>query len=119
MADLSNILAALAAQRQGATPGANPSQAGPPPPIPGAPYPPPPFAAVPGGAAPYGLPQPISSGSVDLGGINPINSGSVSIADAIAKARGIAAEKGISYDPSRRKTSPSSHYQNHLLTVFA
>jgi hypothetical protein len=98
MADLSNILAALAA-RQGGTP----SQAAPPPPIPG--YPPPQFVPAPS-AAPYGaMPQPISSGSVDLAGMNiqPVSSGSVSIADAIAKARGIAAEKGLSYDPSRRK----------------
>jgi far upstream element-binding protein len=98
MADLSNILAALAAQRQGGTP----SQAPGPPPIPGAPYPPPQYATPPGNPTPYGLPQPIHSGSVDLAGIQPINSGSVSIADAIAKARGIAAEKGLSYDPSRR-----------------
>ncbi|EXJ64753.1 hypothetical protein A1O7_01091 [Cladophialophora yegresii CBS 114405] len=101
MADLSNILAALAAQRQGGTP----SQA-PPPPVPGMPYPPPQYASPPGSAAPYGLPQPINSGSVDLGGIKPISSGSVSIADAIAKARGIAAEKGLSYDPSRPPINP-------------
>lgn len=100
MADLSNILAALAAQRQGGTP----SQA-PPPPLPGAPYPPPQYATPPGSATPYGLPQPINSGSVDLASIKPVSSGSVSIADAIAKARGIAAEKGLSYDPSRRKIS--------------
>ncbi|KAJ9608656.1 hypothetical protein H2200_006427 [Cladophialophora chaetospira] len=101
MADLSNILAALAAQRQGGTP----SQA-PLPPVPGAPYPPPQYASPPGSAVPYGLPQPIHSGSVDLAGLNPINSGSVSIADAIAKARGIAAEKGLAYDPSRPPINP-------------
>ena len=95
MADLSNILAALAAQRQGGTPSQGP------PPVPGAPFPPPQYATPPSSATPYGLPQPISSGSVDLAGIQPINSGSVSIADAIAKARGIAAEKGV-YDPNRR-----------------
>lgn len=50
---------------------------------------------------PYPLPQPISSGSVDLSSIKPVSSGSVSIADAIAKARGFAAEKGVSYEPSR------------------
>ncbi|KAK5046029.1 hypothetical protein LTR84_008816 [Exophiala bonariae] len=94
MADLSNILAALAAQR------GTPSQA-PPPPLQGAPYPPPQYATPPGGATPYGLPQPINSGSVDLANIKPVSSGSVSIADAIAKARNIAAEKGLSYDPSR------------------
>ncbi|EXJ65705.1 uncharacterized protein A1O5_11232 [Cladophialophora psammophila CBS 110553] len=96
MADLSNILAALAAQRQGGTP-----QAAPPPPVPGAPYPPPQYATPPGSAPPYGLPQPIHSGSVDLTNIKPVSSGSVSIADAIAKARGIAAEKGLSYEPGR------------------
>jgi len=94
MADLSNILAALAAQRQGGTPSQGP------PPVPGAPFPPPQYATTPSSATPYGLPQPVSSGSVDLAGIQPINSGSVSIADAIAKARGIAAEKGV-YDPNR------------------
>lgn len=104
MADLTNILAALAAQRQGGTP----SQAAPPLPVPGALYPPPQYAPPPGGVAPYGLPQPIHSGSVDLAGMNPMNSGSVSIADAIAKARGIAAEKGLSYDPTRRKITSNS-----------
>lgn len=106
MADLSNILAALAAQR------GTPSQ--PPPPLQGAPYPPPQYATPPGGATPYGLPQPINSGSVDLANIKPINSGSVSIADAIAKARGIAAEKGLSYDPNRRKISP--HFRPATIT---
>ncbi|EXJ89470.1 hypothetical protein A1O3_02537 [Capronia epimyces CBS 606.96] len=101
MADLSNILAALAAQRQGGTP----SQA-PPPPVPGAPYPPPQYATPTSSTTAYGLPQPIHSGSVDLANIRPVSSGSVSIADAIAKARGIAAEKGISYDPSRPPLNP-------------
>ncbi|KEF57628.1 uncharacterized protein A1O9_05546 [Exophiala aquamarina CBS 119918] len=107
MADLSNILAALAAQRQGGAP----SQA-PPPPLPGAPYPPPQYAAPPGSAPPYGLPQPINSGSVDLASIKPVSSGSVSIADAIAKARGIAAEKGLSYDPSRPPINIDSRSAN-------
>lgn len=48
----------------------------------------------------YSLPQPTSSGNVDLSSIKPINSGTVSIADAIAKAKAIAAEKGVSYDRS-------------------
>ena len=95
MADLNNILAALAAQRQNGTP----SQ-GAPPPIPGQGYHTQ-YTAPSGAGTPYGLPQPITSGSVDLAGIRPVNSGSVSIADAIAKARGIAAEKGIAYDPER------------------
>ncbi|KAI9804614.1 MAG: hypothetical protein M1833_006688 [Piccolia ochrophora] len=46
----------------------------------------------------FQLPQPTNSGSLDLSSIKPTNSGSVSIAEAIAKARGIAAEKGVSYD---------------------
>lgn len=84
-----------AAQRSSGTP----SQ-GPPPPMPGSGYPPQYSQPPPGVGAPYGLPQPISSGTVDLGGIKPVNSGSVSIADAIAKARNIAAEKGVAYDPN-------------------
>lgn len=45
------------------------------------------------------LPQPSSTGNIDLSGIKPVNSGSVSIADAIAKARNIAENRGItSYD---------------------
>jgi len=35
---------------------------------------------------------------VDLSSIRPVNSGTVSIADAIAKAKAIAAEKGVSYE---------------------
>lgn len=53
------------------------------------------------GATPYPLPQPTNSGNVDLSNIRPTNSGSVSLADAVARARGIAAEKGVSYDASR------------------
>lgn len=70
-------------------------------PIPQA-YPSPyPIPTPPTGATPYPLPQPSTSGSLDLSNIKPINSGSVSLADAIARARGIAAEKGVSYDASR------------------
>lgn len=54
-----------------------------------------PYAAPPGG---YALPQPTNSGSVDLSSIKPVNSGTVSIADAISKAKAIAAEKGVSYE---------------------
>lgn len=35
---------------------------------------------------------------MDLSSIKPVNSGTVSIADAIAKAKAIAAEKGVAYD---------------------
>ena len=45
----------------------------------------------------FQLPQPSNSGSVDLSGIKPISTGQ-GIAEAIAKARSIAAEKGIGYD---------------------
>ena len=93
---LPQLTLVAAAQR---TSGA-PSQ-GPPPPMPGSGYPLQYSQPPPGVGASYGLPQPISSGSVDLGGIKPVNSGSVSIADAIAKARNIVAEKGVAYDPNR------------------
>lgn len=49
----------------------------------------------------YSLPQPVGSGSVDLSNIKPVSSGSVSIADAIQKARGFAAERGVAYDANR------------------
>ena len=42
------------------------------------------------------LPQPSSSGNFDLSSIKPVNSGSIGLNDAIAKARGIAAEKSAS-----------------------
>ena len=93
----------IAAQR----PGSTPSQAQPPPqqhqpPPHGYPqsYPqavPPPAQA----PTPYSIPQPSNTGSIDLSNIKPVNSGSVSLADAVAKARGIAAEKGVSYGSMR------------------
>lgn len=49
----------------------------------------------------FALPQPTNSGSVDLSQIRPVNSGSVSLADAIAKARSIAQDKGF-HDASRQ-----------------
>ncbi|KAL9576397.1 MAG: hypothetical protein Q9212_007130 [Teloschistes hypoglaucus] len=104
MADqnISQILAALAAQRSATTP----LQAQVPlqqlPPYTQA-YQPQPYPAPtpPVALQPYGLPQPSSSGSVDLSSIKPSNSGSVSLADALAKARGFAAQKGFSNSPSR------------------
>jgi hypothetical protein len=52
--------------------------------------------------APY-FPPPSNTGSVDLSNIKPVSSGSVSIADAIAKARNIAENRGISsYDPRQQ-----------------
>lgn len=101
MADLQNILAVLAAQQsQSGTPAQNA------PPIPGHQYAQTQYASPPPtGQMPYGLPQPINSGSVDLGGIKPVSSGSVSIVDAIAKAR-------EGYDPrssSRNDPRPTYH----------
>jgi far upstream element-binding protein len=51
--------------------------------------------AIPG----YNFPQPTHSGSLDLSAIKPVSSGSVSIQDALAKARGFAAQKGLAFDP--------------------
>ncbi|KAF2190837.1 hypothetical protein K469DRAFT_558950 [Zopfia rhizophila CBS 207.26] len=101
--DISAILAALAA-RPTATPSQT-SQQQPPQPspqgfplgFPGALPNPTPPAGIPG----FNLPQPTSSGSLDLSAIKPVNTGSVSIQDALAKARGFAAEKGLSYDGGR------------------
>ncbi|KAI5791643.1 hypothetical protein DFH27DRAFT_485842 [Peziza echinospora] len=44
----------------------------------------------------FALPQPTSSGALDLSNIKPVNSGTVSLADAIARAKTIAAERGVS-----------------------
>ncbi|KAK5120283.1 hypothetical protein LTR85_006489 [Meristemomyces frigidus] len=96
--DISQILAALAQQQPNgapqasATPAQQPQQ-----PPPG--YPPVGLPSAPPQGAPY-YPQPSNTGSVDLSAIKPINSGSVSIADAIAKAKSIAADRGVpSFDP--------------------
>lgn len=70
----------------------------PPPGYPPISYPPSyPPAGPPVAAVSYNIPQPISSGSIDISNIKPINSGSVAIQDAVARARGIAAEKGIGH----------------------
>ncbi|KAL2148888.1 hypothetical protein VTH82DRAFT_1574 [Thermothelomyces myriococcoides] len=68
-------------------------------------------------AASYPYPQPAASGSIDLSAIRPVNSGTVQLADAIAKAKAYAAEKGVTpYDrqnapyPDPRQ-SDSRHYQ--------
>ncbi|KAJ9619305.1 hypothetical protein H2203_008634 [Taxawa tesnikishii (nom. ined.)] len=96
-ADISSILAALA-QRNASTPsqptpapGATPTL---PPGFPGAIPQQAPTPSLPG----FSLPQPTSSGSVDLSAIRPSATGSVSIAEAIAKAKSIAADRGVSYD---------------------
>jgi far upstream element-binding protein len=58
--------------------------------------------AMPNAAAPgmpgFSFPQPTNSGSLDLSSIKPVSSGSVSIQDALAKARGFAAQKGLAYE---------------------
>lgn len=54
------------------------------------------------------MPQPVSSGSVDLSSIKPVNSGTVSFASAIAKAKAIAAEKGVSYERPPSYNPPES-----------
>jgi len=58
----------------------------------------------PTGIPSYALPQPTNSGSLDLSAIKPVNTGSVSLQDALAKARGFAAEKGLAYDSGRGST---------------
>lgn len=70
------------------------------------------------------LPQPSSTGSVDLSSIKPASSGSFDMAGAIAKARNIAAEKGLqSYDmrqascESQAACVPLRH--DRILTVFS
>ncbi|OBT94857.1 hypothetical protein VE01_06336 [Pseudogymnoascus verrucosus] len=67
-------------------------------------------------ATQYPLPQPTHSGNVDLSSIKPVNSGTVSIADAIAKAKAIAAEKGLAYErpaygADHRADASMSHIQ--------
>jgi far upstream element-binding protein len=46
----------------------------------------------------YNFPPPTHSGSLDLSAIKPVSSGSVSIQDALAKARGFAAQKGLAHE---------------------
>lgn len=53
---------------------------------------------------------------MDLSNIKPVNSGSVSIAEAIAKARNIAAEKGVSYEGGR---SGGSTFRNSLVVSLS
>ncbi|KAK3061683.1 hypothetical protein LTS18_005663, partial [Coniosporium uncinatum] len=106
-ADISSLLAALAAQsqNQSSTPfqgGQQQSHQQQPQGYPG----PIPTQTPPTGYTPYSLPQPTNTGGFDLSNIKPVNSGSVSINDAIAKARGIAAERGVSYDQGRSSAAP-------------
>lgn len=57
----------------------------------------------------YGLPQPSASGSVDLSAIRPVSTGNVNFQDALSKARNIAADRGIPYDP-RQANNGDSYY---------
>lgn len=93
--DISQILAALAQQNQNSTPA--PGTAQQPPQQQQQQYAPQQLSNAPPGTY---LPQPTSSGSFDLNSIKPSGGGSVSIAAAIAKAKSIAADRGVpSYDP--------------------
>ncbi|KAH8590310.1 hypothetical protein B0O99DRAFT_521573 [Bisporella sp. PMI_857] len=101
---ITSILAALAAQQQ--RPQSQNQQAAYQPP-------PQPHQQTSYGSSNAYLPQPTTSGSLDLSSIKPSSSGTVSIADAIAKAKAIAAEKGV-YDrpaPSYTAQPPGRPYQ--------
>lgn len=78
-------------------------------------------AATPPAIPGFNLPQPTNSGSLDLSAIKPVNSGSVSIQDALAKARGYAAQKGLSsYEGRPRKSWAQRRYHKRprkLLTL--
>lgn len=63
----------------------------------------------PAGFPGFSLPQPTGSGSVDVSSIRPVNSGSVSITDAIARARGFAAEKG--YESGRASAGKNPKFE--------
>ncbi|GAB7342331.1 hypothetical protein MBLNU457_g0557t1 [Dothideomycetes sp. NU457] len=94
--DVNAILAALAAQQQRSS--GTPSQPTPAPPQ-GLPQGFPPGFPQPTGtpsAGGFSLPQPTQSGSIDLSSVRPVSTGQVSINDAVAKARNIAASLGIS-----------------------
>jgi far upstream element-binding protein len=79
-------------------------------------------APTPSATPSYHIPPPSNSGSLDLSNIKPVNSGSVSFNDAVAKARGIAAERGVSYDMGRANGSkmvPSdSKLYNYLSMLY-
>lgn len=66
----------------------------------------------------YQYPQPSSSGSVDLSAIKPVNSGTVSIQDAIARAKAVAAANNLSpyertpvYAPPEVRQGDGHQYQ--------
>ncbi|KAL1959526.1 hypothetical protein VTO42DRAFT_1971 [Malbranchea cinnamomea] len=87
--NITQILAALAAAQPGAQSGAFALPTS---------TPPAPVTTTPG----YPLPPPDNTGKLDISGVRPVNTGTVSIAEAITKARGFAAEKGIPpFNPER------------------
>ncbi|KAK0740033.1 hypothetical protein B0T18DRAFT_392933 [Schizothecium vesticola] len=110
--DLNSILQMLGAQAAGrpatSTPTQNqPGLPAPAPPMAHNPYAPPPQQNPYPPAQPYAqqappsysYPQPSQTGSIDLSAIRPVNSGTVPLADAIAKAKAYATEKGFTpYD---------------------
>ncbi|KAG9383427.1 far upstream element-binding protein 2 protein [Pyrenophora tritici-repentis] len=111
--DLNAILAALAAHPS-ATPSAAPQQPqqaqhAPPQGLPAG-FP----GAMPSATPPamhgYNFPTPTHSGSLDLSAIKPVSSGSVSIEDALAKARGFAAQKGLAHEARPGISEPWSGY---------
>ncbi|KAI9824554.1 MAG: hypothetical protein M1832_001643 [Thelocarpon impressellum] len=117
--DISSILAALAAQRPAAAPaqGSYQPQTVPQPGMPQgyqSSYPP---SAPAVGLAGIQLPQPTNSGSVDLSNIKPTASGT-GIAEAIAKAKGIAAEKGVSYDQRGPGRGTSASGDDNVETIL-
>ncbi|KAK4507104.1 hypothetical protein PRZ48_000838 [Zasmidium cellare] len=108
--DISQILAALAQQQPNGTPqqSATPQQPTPSQQLPPG-YPPPGvIPSAPPSAPPQAyLPQPLNTGSLDLSGVKPVSSGSVSIQDAIAQARNIAANRGLNpYDHRAASATP-------------
>ncbi|KAK3938864.1 hypothetical protein QBC46DRAFT_159591 [Diplogelasinospora grovesii] len=126
--DINSILRLLdAAQR----PSASNPQGQPGMPLPSNPYPaahPPPPNSYPSQAPPYQqapasypYPAPSATSTIDLSAIRPVNSGTVQMADAIAKAKAFAAEKGLnpyerpagSYPPQDSRPSDGRQYQRN------
>lgn len=123
---LTTPVGTAATQRPASTPSQNPHQPPPQPQPPQAPQSLPPgypgsyvTPTPPQSMAPYGLPQPTNSGSVDLSAIKPVSTGSVSIADALAKARNIAAEKGLQPYEGRSSAGELSQFGLRFLLTDA
>ncbi|KAI9884765.1 MAG: hypothetical protein M1823_003439 [Watsoniomyces obsoletus] len=105
---ISSILAALTAQQTVGTPvttfqsSPNVAVPGMPPmtlPGYGVPAPAPaPAASFPSNLGNFSLPPPSNRGALDLSNVKPAGTGNVSIDEAIAKARGIAAQRGLNVD---------------------